>query len=410
MRILHICDYISINEDPEFSRNISGYGYMVLCIAKSISALHDIENLDLLTLNCFTKGRKIDEVQIVKRNIMDLLKDIKIKYIFRSIGMLLRYRPNFFWSIRIFFYYLSLGHVESIIKNGKYDLIHFHGIDFLTESMINYCKKHNMKFLVTLHGLYSFHEETNVTWLQIKNERNFLKRIIIDEIPVTVISTGIKNVILNYLNANVIDCIHIVPNGTDIEYTKYNNINIRNLHNIREEEKIMLCVGNISERKNQLQIVRAYRKLEEKIRNKLIILFLGINHVTDFEVEIKQNGMKNRLILCGNISKDILPQYYSQANYTILTSISEGFGLSIIEGFVFGLPNLTFSDLAAIPDIFDPQAMFLIDNRDDDSLTKGIAEFIQIKWDSEYIKQYSRNFSLEKMAKNYSDIYKKIIQ
>lgn len=101
--------------------------------------------------------------------------------------------------------------------------------------------------------------------------------------------------------------------------------------------------------------------------------------------------------------------YYEQANLNIFTSLEDGFGLSMIEAMVYGLPTLTFSDLYAIKDIYSKEAMLVLKKRASKELSDGIKKALERQWDKEKIKKYSYNFSLDKMAKKYVTIYNKIL-
>jgi glycosyltransferase involved in cell wall biosynthesis len=172
----------------------------------------------------------------------------------------------------------------------------------------------------------------------------------------------------------------------------------------------MVCVGNIGIRKNQGQIIKAYLTLPQTIKKNLVILFLGVDTTNGkFQHDINKTNFTDQLIYCGNIPKKDLPYYYSQADYNIVASISEGFGLSIIEGFVYGLPCLTFSDLDAVPDLFHQNTMLLVNNRIDKALADGIENMIKTNWDKKFIQEHAQRFSLEKMAEEYANFYGKII-
>jgi glycosyltransferase involved in cell wall biosynthesis len=135
------------------------------------------------------------------------------------------------------------------------------------------------------------------------------------------------------------------------------------------------------------------------------VLFLGIDNTGTFEKNIHQLGLDNDVIYCGNIHRDYIHIYYSQSDFTILASKSEGFGLSIIEGFFYGLPCITFSDLDAIEDLYDLRAMYLVNERTDEALAKGLLSCISSKWDRVFIQKYAFNFSLENSAVKYISCY-----
>ena len=110
------------------------------------------------------------------------------------------------------------------------------------------------------------------------------------------------------------------------------------------------------------------------------------------------------LILAGFVPKDIIHNYYYSADATILVSLQEGFGLSIIEGFVYGKPNVTYADLSSLPDVYDKGAMIVVAERNPKMLAKAMIEASQRVWDNEMIAEYSNRFSLEEMSNRYLNI------
>ena len=81
----------------------------------------------------------------------------------------------------------------------------------------------------------------------------------------------------------------------------------------------------------------------------------------------------------------------------------------MIEAFTHGIPTVAFSDLDAIPDLYHEKAMILVDERTDEALANGIETTLATEWENNMIKKYAQNFSFEKMAKEYINVYEKII-
>lgn len=186
---------------------------------------------------------------------------------------------------------------------------------------------------------------------------------------------------------------------------------IRERYNIPKEAKILLYVGNISRNKNQEQMIRVYDILPESLREELFILFIGRNLTSDYSIcdMVSNSRNPNHLIICGNIDKIYMPEYYTAADGVVLLSISEGFGLSLIEGMHFGKPSVTFTDLDAFEDIYNECAVIGIENRTDEAVAEGIKTLINKAWDKDLIKKYSQKFDSQHMAKNYEDTFKQLI-
>ena len=408
MKILQFPAYITINNDNNFNRSITGYGYMTLEIAISMAQLG--VNIDLLTQSNLTKGKKIKKVNILKRTFYDIIFNIKLRYIFWGLKVIIKDRIPLSRMPKILLYNISMGYFEKLIKSKNYDFVHIHGIGYYTSPIIKVCENVGVKYLTTLHGLNSFSESVNISFNEKKIEKEFLRKVYSENLPISVISNGIKQKILNFLEINSLNTIYNIPNGCDLNIKNINSLNIRKKYKLSKDVKIFLSIGNISSRKNQIQIISAFNKLSKLDKDKIVFLFLG-NDMTngEFRKKIDENNLDDKFIICGNIDKNLISAFYDQSDYNIVTSISEGFGLSMIEGFTFSLPTITFADLDAISDIYNNDAMLILKERSDKVLAEGISRMLKIDWQKKKIKQHSTRFTLRKMASNYTNIFKKII-
>lgn len=187
---------------------------------------------------------------------------------------------------------------------------------------------------------------------------------------------------------------------------------IREQYNIPQQAKILLYVGNISENKNQIQMVEAFDLLPDELRINTWVLFCGENHMGDdesFKDAIKISRSASHLIVCGGIKKEIIPAYYQDADAVVLLSKSEGFGLSLIEGMYFGKPCLMFTDMDAYENIYNECAVIGVTDRNNQSVAKGIGKLLTNEWNLKTIKKYSEKFGKETMARNYLKNYKLLI-
>lgn len=304
-----------------------------------------------------------------------------------------------------------MGYFLSILKQNKYDIIHIHGIGHYTVPIINTCEEYNVKYVVTLHGLNSFSESVEVSKWEKQIEKEFITTALEMNTTVTVISTGVRETILNYLNNPKTHNFAIICNACE---TKVEDIrttfSIREKYDIQENNKIFLCVGNIGKNKNQSQIVRSFSLLPDKIKRSLSLLLLGHDSTNGLiQNEIDSLGLNAQIKICGHIPKNEVAHYYQEADYNIVASISEGYGLSMIEGFVHGLPTLTFRDLDAVKDVFHPGVIFLAKERSDVELKNGIVTMLRSSWDRSFIVKYAQNYSYGFMAAKYAKVYARLL-
>lgn len=410
MSVLQIAPYMTSNDVPLLSQCKAGFGYMVYDIAKSLAL--DVE-VDALLNNYRYREFESDGIRfrpasfgLFLKNLFKCSSPVLMFHLWRKYHMQLR------TFIRLVYAWIMSGYYYDVIKKGHYDILHIHGCGFYDELWMDICHRLNQKFIITLHGLNSFSDSVKLEQAGKRYERDFLKRVVEGEFPITVISSGIKNMIMNDYHVKDCDNIKVVCNAFSFSEKRTEIIDIRKQYNIPTEASIILYVGNLCQRKNQKQIINAFSLLPASLKSNTFILFMGKDLEKNYHMEeyVKSSEWKERFVLCGNIDKEIVPNFYEQANGVVLLSISEGFGLSLIEGMHFGLPCMTFCDLDAFVDIYDKRAVVGLADRNDQTVANGMIKLLTTKWDKEKIKKYSKKFESEQMANNYLSVFKQIIR
>ena len=169
----------------------------------------------------------------------------------------------------------------------------------------------------------------------------------------------------------------------------------------------MVCVGNISVRKNQGQLITAFNHLPHKLAEHTFILFLGVNQTKDYTIEKLKEGSKwsGHFIPCGFVPKNLVRYYYEQCDGVALMSLSEGFGLSLVEGMHFGKPCMSFTDVDAYEDIYHPEAMVGVEEHNDAAVAKGMEKLLTSDWNAQKIKEVSLKFEAGAMAEKFKKVY-----
>ncbi|MBP1539311.1 MAG: glycosyltransferase family 4 protein [Prevotella sp.] len=415
MKILMLTPYVTIDGNQKFERNKTGFGYMVMDIAKAVGKSEDV---DVLATD--TRGEEFETagVKFLKRSLPSYILNL---FSCLSLRSLIRLRKQYRMSkrtfVRVAYYWLMTGYLCKLIKKNKFDIVHIHGCGFSTELWMQVCEHCGQKYIVTLHGLNSFSDTVRLELAGKQYERDFLHRVAKGDIPITVISSGMKHIIEKTYGVKDCPNIKVVCNsfsfGGDLNVRKKDGIggSIRELYNIPQDGKILLYVGNISKNKNQQQMVGAYAQLPKIIRDKTWLLFCGRpSQDGSFEKLAKESPFGDHLVLCGSIEKGSIADYYKEADGVVLLSVAEGFGLSLIEGMHFGVPCAMFKDMDAFEDIFDPGAVVPIEDRDNTSVAAAVERLLETSWDKKAIKEYAQKFNNDSMARNYVAVYTKLQQ
>ena len=171
-----------------------------------------------------------------------------------------------------------------------------------------------------------------------------------------------------------------------------------------EDRVKIFTVRSIEERAN----IELLIKLAEKNQNYSIKIAGKGPLIDKYNQILKKRNIKN-LELLGYISDEEVAKYYSECDLvTVIAKYGEGFGLPIIEGYLYDKPVFA-SNICAIPEIIIDNK-FLVEN-DSDDLTKKIEDYLNEKRKEYNFKEYYNNrFSYKKILSEYKEMYDKILK
>ncbi len=188
----------------------------------------------------------------------------------------------------------------------------------------------------------------------VKNFRHFWDTIFVLADLVMVNSQSVRSDVLRYCRANAIPTpdAEVVPLGYDLPPSTDGNHLPRGL----EPSRFALMVATIEPRKGHAMLLEIWQRLlAEGIpqRHGFKLVFVGRPgwKVEDLLRRIERAGEPEGMFLYfGDLSDAVLPPLYREAAFCVLPSISEGYGLPIIEAFSFGKAVLASSG-GALPEL-----------------------------------------------------------
>ena len=173
----------------------------------------------------------------------------------------------------------------------------------------------------------------------------------------------------------------------------------------------IVCIGSISFHKNQIQLIDAVKNLSIEYQNKMhITLAGGDSDGIKLEEYIRLAKLEGIIEYKGFIPRNEINELWDKADLNVVMSKEEGFGLSMIEGFMYGVPTLTFADLDAIVDIYNKEAFELFKTRDNKEVQEGIIRCMERKFDRQKIIDWGKHFSMDSVGTQYSKLYKEILK
>ena len=332
MRVLIATTYIYKKDWTEFKRNRTGFGIMVNDIFESISQETDA----FLLSQVITGGHG----KVLKHTWGDVFGNARLKDWIRGIKYFFSYSQGLKKRAKYFYYGLNSGAIRKAVETIKPDIVHIHGIGVAVKPYIDVCEEKKVPYVLTLHGLIGMDDTIRVPEWDKKMEEDFLIVAEKKGIPVTVISSGMKHRIEKKYLHHAAKNISVVCNGTKNPYDEglieAEYLDLRKQYGLMDEEKIVVAIGSVCERKNQLQIVRAIAT--RKVSTPCHIFFCGAD-VTNGEAQkaINELGLEDRIHLLGFLPRKKIDQILDQADLNVVASRDEGFGLSIIEAFAHSI-------------------------------------------------------------------------
>ncbi len=169
----------------------------------------------------------------------------------------------------------------------------------------------------------------------------------------------------------------------------------------------ILCVGSLSERKNQLNLIQAFSKLPRG-SERLVLVGKGDTYRKRLEMMIEQLGLEKDVVILDHVKPADLPALYRGAKVMAYPSFFEGFGLPIVEALVSGVPVVT-SKGNCFPEAGGPSSIY-VDPFDIDDIARGLSLVVHDDVLQKKMKEdgllFSRKFLKEEISKRMMELYK----
>jgi glycosyltransferase involved in cell wall biosynthesis len=318
--------------------------------------------------------------------------------------------------------YFTSPFLNVIRKKAKeMDILMLYHFGFDKYSIINTYKKYNNKGKVylKLDANVSHIKNYSYYFLNKNLKSRILRKLVIKMIDQTTLFSCETNRILELLKESPLwrflkGKITVSPNGFDSSEITENQIRVKSF---REKANLFCVVGRLSApEKNTRMVLEAVKNID--LRDWKLYLVGPIDKNSDFErylVGYLKNINRKNIIQIGNISdRRKLLELYNNTKCLILSSISESFGIVLLEAAFLG--NYIISTrVGAAMDITNGGEMgSIIETGDVENLTRSIKQVINQEIDLEtnssaLSARVKREFTWQKIVKDkaYFDLFHK---
>jgi glycosyltransferase involved in cell wall biosynthesis len=302
----------------------------------------------------------------------------------------LKKKPYLIILVFFLFFTQFLALINLVCKE-KVSVIHAHWI--IPQGIIAVIYKkiinHKIKVILTSHG-------SDILGLKGWPFSGLIKWIINNSDGMTAVSNAIKAEVLS-LGIRKDLPLNVIPMGVDFTTfspQKYNG-NIIKLYDINGP--FILSVGRTSEKKGMEYLLYAMPSVLDSFPNAKLIIVGDGEKLSDLKMISQELGLLNSSVkFVGALKKDELPQYYASADVFISPSLSEGFGLVLVEAIACGTPTIG-TKLPAVFDIIkDGETGFLVDTESPDQIAHKIIYVLKHKEEVKYALRNARDELLSK--------------
>lgn len=209
--------------------------------------------------------------------------------------------------------------------------------------------------------------------------------------------------------------IDVVYNGIDTSHFKVATDakeKMRVKLNYGLPDKFILFLGNPSFRKNPTGVIEAYAMYASKVSNPLPLVTPGLTqkYVAHALKSLNATFDPNLYITPGYIKEEDLPIIYGLSEVFLFPSLSEGFGMPIVEAMACATPVIT-SKISSMPEIAGDAAL-LIDPMSPPSIADALMEILgdenfrqqKIKHGIANASRFSWDTTAEKMLSVYERV------
>lgn len=189
-----------------------------------------------------------------------------------------------------------------------------------------------------------------------------------------------------------------------------NGIDIKRFYLKPHDSFTLINVARHDENKNQAALIRCFARLHSKYKNtKLFLLGDGDTHEALVR-QVNDAGLSESIIFTGNVAN--AEDYYAISDLYVQTSHREAMPLSVLEAMAAGLPIVS-TNVGGLCDVVRNNG-YLVDDYDEDALFDAIVRIYeqsseQYKKMSDESRLIVRDYSSEKMARLYEEIYEELL-
>lgn len=298
--------------------------------------------------------------------------------------------------------------LKRIIDEGHYDVIHCNtpvgGI--ITRLTAQKARKKGTKVFYTAHGFHFYDGAPKKNWMVFYLlEKDFSRKC--DKL------ICINEEDYQTAKAKGFHCQVERIHGVGVDEKRYFPVDEAEKRRLRkemgygEDQKLILCVGELLPNKNQKMAIHAMQKIVKEYPDAILFIAGNGPEQQNLENEIKLCGLENNVIMLGYCTH--LQDYQHIIDVLVACSYREGLPLNIVESMLSGNPVVASVNRGHKELIKDGENGYLVGRDDADTMADKVLELLA---DSKRAEQFGKNaydfamdYCFTSVKKELEDIY-----
>lgn len=304
----------------------------------------------------------------------------------------------------------AIKQLKKIIDNEKFNIIHCHTPmgSVVTRLAAKEARKHGTKVIYTAHGFHFYKGAPLINWIVFYPIEKWLSRY--TDCLIT-INEEDYNLAKRKFKAKQIELVHGVGVDEDkfnFEMSKEDKHELRKSIGLKDDDFVLIQVGELNKNKNQMMAINAMKDIVEKNKN-IHLLIVGKGKLENlYREKIKKYELEENIHILGY--RNDIPKLMKISDVLLSLSHREGLPVNVIEGMFCKLPVIATNCRGNRDLVKDELNGYIITLNKIDELKNKI---LLIR--NNYLKRennmedYCRNTIMQKIEKIYITIEKKTV-
>lgn len=274
------------------------------------------------------------------------------------------------------------------------------------------------KTIVTFHDMASFSIPECLPALKRVRNKTIEKMMAHKADKIIAVSNSLKDDVKKFLNVPD-EKISVIYSGLDERFFDPSGADAgKILGKFGIEKKYILFLGTLEPSKNIPRLLEAFanfkkqqkQKNSDKFDYQLVLAGKKGWNVQKYQQIIKSLGLAKDVVFTGYVVGDELVPLFRKAEFFVMPSLYEGFGMTVLEAFATETPAI-ISKVASLPELAGEAAQ-LVDPKNVEELTKAMTMFAEDEISRDRYRSLglaqAKKFDWNKCAKETLEIYKSL--